>query len=193
MMNVLLVGHSFIRRLGYSIDHSADLKTNFGLGINQCVVHFYGVSGGTLQKLKNDRNFIQNINSVRPSVIIVQIGGNDLCSPCIRPEVFTCELIEWFKSLQEQFIFLKNVVICELFIRRKPRFIDAQTYEIRRVIVNRMLKNMLEVQDNMVFWRHLRLMQSPMDILDKDGVHLSALGTKKFYRSLRLALLHAIR
>ena len=84
-------------------------------------------------------------------------------------------------------------MICELFIRRKPRFIDAQTYEIRRVIVNRMLKNMLEVQDNMVFWRHLRLMQSPMDILDKDGVHLSALGTKKFYRSLRLALLHAIR
>ena len=88
------------------------------------------MSGGTLQKLKNDRNFIQNINSVRPSVIIVQIGGNDLCSPGIRPEVFSCELIEWIKSLQEQFIFLKNVVISELFIRRKPRFIDAQTYEI---------------------------------------------------------------
>ena len=123
----------------------------------------------------------------------LQIGSNDLCSPGIRPEVFTCELIKWIQSLQEQFIFLKNVVICELFIRRKPRFIDAQTYEIRRVIVNRMLKNMLEIQDNMVFWRHLRLMQSPLDILDKDGVYLSALGTKKFYRSLRLALLHAIR
>ena len=36
--------------------------------------------------------------------------------------------------------------------------------------VIRMLQNMLEVQDSMVFWRHLRLMQSPLDILDKDGV-----------------------
>ena len=55
-MNVLLFGHSFIRRLGYSIDHydSADLKTNLGLGINQCVVHFYMVVGRILQILSTN-------------------------------------------------------------------------------------------------------------------------------------------
>ena len=124
--------------------------------------------------------------------MIMQIGGNDLRSPSIGPEVFTCELIEQIKSLQEQFNHLKNVVICELFIRRKPRLLMHRLMRFA-VIVNRMLTNMLEIQDNVVFWRHLRFMQSPLDILDKDRVNLSSFGTKSFYKSLRLAILHAKR
>lgn len=56
-----------------------------------------------------------------------------------------------------------------------------------------MLKAILDAEEKTTFWRHLRLINSPLDVLDKDGVHLTTLGTKKFYRSLRLALLHAIR
>lgn len=60
-------------------------------------------------------------------------------------------------------------------------------------LVNKMLKTILDAEENMTFWRHSRLMNSPLDVLDKNGVHLTTLWTKKFYRSLRLALLHAIR
>ena len=116
-----------------------------------------------------------------------------MCFPHVRPEVFASELIEWTEALLERHVFLKKIVICELFIRDKPRFVDAQTDEIRRRVANQMLKDMAEVQRDMIFWRHLRLMHSPLNILGVDGVHLSSLGTKKFYRSMRLAILHAIR
>lgn len=97
---------------------------------------------------------------------------------------------------------VKHAFICELFVRRTTRGVNVHTYESRRTIVNKMLKALIDTEENMTFWRHLRLMNSPLDVLDKDGVHLTALGTKKFYKSLgtkkfykslRLPLLHAIR
>lgn len=96
----------------------------------------------------------------------MQLGGNDLCFPNTRPEVFA---------------------------RRINRGVNVQTCENRRTIVIKMLKAILDAEENMTFWRHLRLMNCPLDVLDKDDVHLTTLGTKKFFRSLRLALLHAIR
>lgn len=104
--------------------------------------------------------------------------------------MFACELTEWMQTLMGQHVHIKDVFICELFVRRG---VNVQTYENRRTIVNKMLKTILNAEENMTFWRHLRLMNSPLDVLDKDGVNLTTLGTKKFYSSLRLALLHAIR
>lgn len=71
-MNVLLVGHSFIRRLGRSIGHSSELLSNFGLSFHQCVV-FHGVSGGTLRKLQENHIFTEKIRSFRHKIIIVQL------------------------------------------------------------------------------------------------------------------------
>lgn len=76
-MNVLLVGHSFIRRLGRSVGHSSGLLSNFGLSFHQCEVTFHGVSGETLRKLQEDNVFAEKIRSLRPRIIIVQLGGND--------------------------------------------------------------------------------------------------------------------
>lgn len=83
-------------------------------------------------------------------------------------------------------------MVCEIFIRTRPRDVSVEIYEFKRGIVNQMLKDMLG-RPNLTFWRHLRPIQSPLDILGQDGVHLSIIGTKKFYRSLRLAVLHAIQ
>lgn len=190
---MLLVGHSFIRRLGRSIGHSSELLSNFGLSFHQCIVRFHGVSGGTLRKLQEDHIFAEKIRSFRPKIIIVQLGGNALCIPNTRPEVFACELKEWMETSMGHHGHIKHAFICELFVRRTTRGVNVHTYESRRTIVNKMLKALIDTEENMTFWRHLRLMNSPLDVLDKDGVHLTSLGTKKFYRSLRLALLHAIR
>lgn len=123
----------------------------------------------------------------------MQLGGNDLCIPNTRPEVFACELTGWMQTLMVQHVHIKHVFICELFVCQITRGVNVQTYENRRIIVNKMLKAFLDTEENMTFWRHLRLMNSPRDVSDKDGVHLTTLGTKKFYKSLRLALLHAVR
>lgn len=91
----------------------------------------------------------------------MQLGGNDLCIPNTRPEVFACEL------LMGQHVHIKHVFICELFVRRLTRGVNVQTYENRRTIVNKTLKAILDAEENMTFWRHSRLMNSPLDVLDK--------------------------
>lgn len=190
---VLIIGHSFIGRLKCILGRSEDIKQNFGLDLEQCVVKLCGLSGGTLDRFQRDANVYSVIQSFRPRVIIAQIGGNDICSVRMKPEVFACDLIEWLEALLKQFTFLDSVFICEVFIRTRPRHIDAQTYETRRIIINQMLKDMCEVHSSIMYWKHLRLMHSPLQIISDDGVHLSRIGNKKFYRSLRLAIMHAVR
>lgn len=128
-MNVLLVGHSFIRRLGRSVGHSSELLSNFGLGFHQCEVTFHGVSGGTLRKLQEDPVFAEKIRSLRPRIVIVQLGGDDLCIPNTRPEVIARELTEWMQTLMGQHVHFKHVFICELFVRRITTGVNVQIYE----------------------------------------------------------------
>lgn len=45
-------------------------------------MQFHGVSGGTLGKQQ------EKIRSFCPNIIIVKMGGNDLCIPNTRPEMF---------------------------------------------------------------------------------------------------------
>ncbi|XP_062613677.1 uncharacterized protein LOC134275411 [Saccostrea cucullata] len=193
MAKVLVVGHSFIRRLERSLGQIEGCFNNLGLDLSLCTVYFYGISGGRLDSLEVDSVFIEKLRTYGPDIIVIQLGGNDMSMTAVRPEVFACRLIEWVSSLTSRFCFIKNIVVCELFIRAKPRQVSVEMYESKRRIVNQMLKDMLEDYPNLTFWRHLRLMQSPLAILCGDGVHLSVIGTKKFYRSLRLAVLHAIR
>lgn len=115
------------------------------------------------------------MRSLRLRIIIVQLGGNDLCIPNTRPEVFACELTEWVQTLMGQHVHIKHVFICELFVRRLTRGVNVQTYENRRTIVNKTLKAILDAEENMTFWRHSRLMNSPLDVLNKNGVHLTTL------------------
>lgn len=193
MAKVLVVGHSFIRRLERSLGQIEGCINNLGLDSSLCTVYFYGISGGKLDTLEVDSLLFEKLRAYRPDIIVIQLGGNDMSIKAVRPEVFACRLVDWVQSLTEQFCFIKNIVVCELFIRTKPRQVSVELYEFKRGIVNQMLKDMLEDHPNLTFWRHLRLMQSPLAILSGDGVHLSVIGTKKFYRSLRLAVLHAIR
>lgn len=159
-MNGLLVGHSFIRRLGRSVGHSSELLSNFGLGFHQCEVTLHGVRGGTLRKLQEDTVFAEKIRSLRPRIVIVQLGGNDLCIPNTRPEVFACELTEWrewMQTLMGQHVHIKHVFICELFVRQITRGVNVQTYEKRRTTTTNYSISIL--QPSKEGWDHQRRKQ----------------------------------
>ena len=65
---------------------------------------------------------------------------------------------------------------------------SPEQYEEKRQIVNNMLKVFLSDSCKIHFWKHLRLMNSPLRIFGEDGVHLTMQGARKCYRSLRLAV-----
>ena len=82
LVNVLAIGHSFIRRLRDDILSRAynDLHDNFGL--NQCIVHF--LHEGTI--LPGYDKFLYSVNNKIPAirfhVAVIQIGGNDIDNGC---------------------------------------------------------------------------------------------------------------
>ena len=187
--NVLIVGHSFISRLAHDLTAVNYLDPSFDL--IQCNIQCYGVSGAKVATLIDHPGLDNVIRDFQPKIIILQIGGNDICDNDLKPEKLACNIIDLMAALQEKYA-LELIVVCELFLRYAPRNITPYQYEQKRNIVNQMLSIMLEDSRDVKFWKHLRLINSPLNINGHDGVHLSALGTKKFYRSIRLAVLHAL-
>ena len=187
---VLLVGHSYISHLRSWIGQQ---NWQFDFNLQQCNVRYFGLSGGTVGTLYHNAAFWRCIYNFRPNVIVCQIGGNDICFPDLRPESIACEIADFTHELA-LLDFVQVVVICELFTRPKPRYITPDAYEEKRRTINNMLPVLLEDihAHKTFFWLHLRLMNSPLPIFHQDMVHLSHVGQKKLYRSLRLAILHAI-
>ena len=75
---ILILGHSFIRRLHYFIESdSGQLDLTFHL-TESAIIHWHGVGGRTIAKtVKFDLPILQ---SFRPDIVIVQLGTNDLTS-----------------------------------------------------------------------------------------------------------------
>lgn len=116
-----------------------------------------------------------------------------MCYSSARPEKVACSIAELMEKLGK-FESVQVGVVCEFFKRLRPRNIPPQLYEERRKIINNMLPVLLGDLNykKILFWRHLRLMNSPLHVLGSDDVHLPAVGHKKFYRSIRLAIMHPL-
>ena len=75
---VLLLGHSFIRRLRDFIVKNSPTY-NLNLNINTSVtIHWHGVGGRTIDKVR--RFDLTEVERFKPDVVFLQIGTNDLLS-----------------------------------------------------------------------------------------------------------------
>ena len=72
---VLILGHSFVRRLREFLASHVSLNTNF-LITEDCEIKWHGTGGRTVSKA---RAFDLGImESFRPDIVILQLGSNDL-------------------------------------------------------------------------------------------------------------------
>lgn len=188
---VLIIGSSFVTRLTGEFSKNGVIRSDFNL--LQCNVQCFGLSGGTVNSLKHNAELDTLITETQPSCLILQVGGNDMCNTYLQPETLACSINDWMDYLCTHYCSVKTVTFCEIFERTQPRDIPAHVYSYRRSVVNQMLPDLIAASSHKTFfWKHLRLMNSPCNIYHTDGIHLSDLGMKKFYRSLRLAILHAL-
>ncbi|OWF54288.1 hypothetical protein KP79_PYT19752 [Mizuhopecten yessoensis] len=184
---VLILGHSFVRRL-FDFVHEQNLST---FGLSQCVVYGVGVSGATVDKLQTDRTVHEKISHIQPHIIILQIGGNCLCNNDIRPDQLAYKIFHFARHLHDTYG--SHVYVCEIFPRPRPRGISASLYESRRFAANKALHVLFISPELLHVWSHRRLFNSPLDLFLRDGCHLNPTGSRKFYRSVRLAIMHACR
>jgi len=74
-VNVVLIGHSYIRRLGEYMETLLELRN---LGFSDINVHCVGVGGATLGRRRCIRNHLREVSLHQPLKIFLHTGENDL-------------------------------------------------------------------------------------------------------------------
>ena len=108
---VLILGHSFLRRIHVFLHQSHDRRTvpNFDLPLAD--LSFIGIGGRTVPKtLQFD---IAKVKALQPEIIILELGSNDLCSVGRRPESVGSD-IEHLVSFLDDHCGGAFVVVCQV-------------------------------------------------------------------------------
>ena len=181
--SVLLLGHSFIRRLRDDLRSHFDSRADDTFGLqDDAIVHFHGVGGLTVAKLRRDLGIV---SSLSPHVVILELGTNDLAN--LSPEVTGSEIEELVRLLLDTFS-VRVIGVCEVIPRvRAPFFTGAAS------ILNQYLCGVLEPISNVFCWRHRGFNNPSVDPYLPDGVHVNSFGQYCLYRSYRGAILKALR
>ena len=181
---VLILGHSFVRRLKEDLQSNFDVRAdkNFGLA-GDAIIHMHGVGGRTVKKLRD--HDLGVISSWKPHAVILEIGTNDLAD--LGPEVVGSEIEELTKVLLGSFS-VKVIGVCQVIPRFRAPFFNASAR-----ILNQYLTEVLEDNINVFCWEHSGFTEPSVSPYLADGVHLNSLGQYKLYRSYRGAILKAIR
>ena len=135
--SVLVLGHSFIRRLRDDLRSHFDSRADDTFGLSDdAIVHLHGVGGLTVARLRRDLGMV---SSLSPQVVILELGTNDLTR--LRLEVAGSEIEDTFS--------VRVIGVCKVLPRvRAPFFNDAAS------ILNQYLCGILEPIPNVFCWRH---------------------------------------
>lgn len=188
--HILLLGHSFFRRLRDAACSSVypAIRQNFGLRNRE--IHFVCRGGWTVSNLEMIISQVRNsAPNVQFSAAIIQMGGNDL-SPSCEPLELASKLEDLAQCLRDKLL-IPTVFICEIFIRPSPRGISVAEYERKRLATMNYLATLLDNNAELRIWKHRRIFNSPNNMFLADGTHLNPTGLKKFYESIKLAIILA--
>ncbi|XP_060069600.1 uncharacterized protein LOC132549664 [Ylistrum balloti] len=190
MSSVVVLGHSFIRRLDLSL---TGLWTNLGFDPQQLHVLCLSKSGGKIPNIYA-RGFTDAIQQAKPSVVLLQIGGNDLdCADIERvKDTIVTDLFSIAGWLVHGFD-IQRVGFLQLFYRQKTRVTPVSVYNASVDWVNSTLKQRCAVSNVCIYWRHKGLKHGVSENLCRDGVHLSDKGMRKYIYSVRGAALPGVR
>jgi len=175
-VSVVLVEHSYIRRLRDYISTSGD-RANLGLRVVE--VHCEGVSGARLGSRQTTRRLFQAVSAHRPFAIFVNIGENNLGH--MPHGQITAKLMDFIDRLSR--LCSSRIVIVGQLISF-PRTRREHRNTIRRINDN--LRR--AIPSPHVFWRHqcgLTSDSSVSDLFLADGVHLSNEGMRHYFKSIR--------
>ncbi|XP_033730890.1 uncharacterized protein LOC117336654 [Pecten maximus] len=190
MASVLVLGHSFVRRLDDTLSGS---WTNLGFDPDKVQITCVGKSGGRLRHMY--ARWISNIiQDVKPSVVLLQIGGNDLDRfdfDTVKDTIVT-DLISIAEWLLAGFR-VQQVGFMQLFYRQSTRSMPVHIYNEHVDFVNNALKQRCVGSTDYFYWRHKGLKDGVFEDLCRDGVHLSANGMRKYSYSVRGAALQGLR
>lgn len=180
---VIIVGHSFVRRLSCDLEQQFDDRAKRNFDLKHVDVRLLEVGGRTAKKIKDFD--LAGVFRFAPDVVILEIGANDLRN--ISPEMVGSEIDDLIKQLLKDFS-VRVAGVCLVIPRAESSF-------NRKVkLLNRYLSVVID-NPNVFLWRHKILDEHGQKFewcTKFDGVHLNPCGQYLLYRSYRGAILQAV-
>ena len=172
---VLILGHSFIRRLQKFIEHHIgylDLSLQITAPAD---ITRHGIGGRTVAKtIKFDLY-----------IVIVQLGTNDL--PLQSPLQVGSELEDFVRLLHDSYG-VNFVCVCQTICQR-----SATAFNKNVDLLTCYLRVVLEPIPYPIYWGHRGFWKACHNFYAADGIHLNSMGQYKLYRSFRGAVLKSMR
>ena len=181
---VLIIGHSFVHRLAAFVQKKRHLHAFINLS-DIADIHFHGVGGRTIEKFRKFDFTV--VRQIAPKIIILELGSNDLVK--VAPETVGSELEKLVRDLHD--VYSVEFVVVGQVLRRRTR--DSEEYNCKVGKLHQYLKVVLEQLPFCYYWRHRGFWNCKRDLYLPDGVHLNNLGYYKFMRSIRGAVLKAVK
>ena len=198
--SVLIMGHSFVVRLQQFMGIHYGPQHNMGLSCKTATVQFHGVGGRTVKKFEDNDLIV--INKCRPDILYLELGTNDLSLPDSDPESVGSQIssLVWkCKANGAKFVIVGQTIPREkpgnvYYAQRYP--IDSEKFRYDCVMMNEHLCHALDPENipDAMYWRHIGFWNNTAQVVRwDDGVHLTEWGNQCYYKSIRGALVHAIR
>lgn len=182
---VLVLGHSFVWRLAKFVAESplTCVTPSFQLPLSS-TVQFFGIGGRTVTKL---RKFdLPAVTRVKPTVLILEIGSNDLCDPRCDANDLANTIFKLAQTLSSHYR-VDHVIVSQIMPRESPPAVFPP-YNTRVRQANEHLYHLLKKVPFASFWYHPALSRSKTRVFLRDGVHLNQVGNHLLYHSYQKAL-----
>lgn len=183
--SVLVLGHSFVWRLDKFItDSSLSCVTpNFQLPLSP-KVQFSGIGGRTVTKLQ--KFDLPVVNRFQPTVLILEIGSNDLCIPNCNSNDLATTIFHLIQRLHFDY-HVDHIIVSQIMPRCSPPAVTPP-YNTRVRQVNDNLYYLLKRAPFASLWYHFALLRLGNKVFLPDGVHLNQMGNHFLYHSYQKAL-----
>ncbi|XP_062595669.1 uncharacterized protein LOC134257029 [Saccostrea cucullata] len=198
-IKVLILGHSFIRRLENFVTDNSDHRVTPNLNLNseEVQIFYSGYGGASLAQIRAQGTYY--VRDLRPDVVLLQAVSNDLCRRNTSVNDIYRELVDFVIYLRYEEN-VKKVVVLQTLHRipptRRIRFhVDTAWFNTRVDELNRRVSNYLKNVDSATFFR-LSGFWCPNNqraVFLADGVLLNYQGNKKYYNNVRAVIVSMIK
>jgi lysophospholipase L1-like esterase len=191
---VLIFGDSFVKRLNNFLQVNQQFKA-FGLG--ECLdIQFLGLSGADVGAIRESPKVGRVIQSFAPDVLLLNIGSNDLCLAQTKADVWKIgyDIITLAETLL-QAPGVRFVLILQCLPRTVPSIYvpNLQQYNGFSADLSHYLSVTASDNAKIKFFFLPQITKRISRLTTMDGVHLTDEGNFKFCRSLKFAVLHAVK
>ena len=185
------LGHSFVKRTYQYISGMSSSADNVVGSPESCTLFVDGYSGLTYRKILNNPNYYlarlkRNISFNPVSVLSIDLGTNDLCSPEISVSVLIDSVFEFLELLSRENINPTYIVFFSVIKRTfitRPGQVSVECFNHR---VKKFNKNLSKRLKNHSPWIHV-FTQNRINFPKylADGCHFTADGRTQYFHSLR--------